>query len=256
MEYRFIEIMTSERITHILLNRQEVMNALNRDMVDEIHHAINGIGNDTGVRAVIISGKGGNFAAGADISPMATQTPLQARKFIFNNAYNAIDDLPVPVIAAVSGYALGGGCELALACDIRICAKDAKLGFPEIKLGIFPGAGGTQRLPNLIGEGRAKEMIFLGNLIDAETALSYGLCNRIAESDPVNAAMKIAATLSERPPVALAAAKRVINYGIGRELKEGLLFEEEVWSSLFATEDQKEGMKAFLEKRKPHFKGI
>jgi enoyl-CoA hydratase len=255
MEYKFIILNKNSGIAHIVLNRPEVLNALCRDMITELQHAVTTIREAEEVRVLVISGSGKNFAAGADIGPMADQTPDQARKFSFNKTFNDLEDLPIPVIAAISGYALGGGLELALACDIRICSEDAKLGLPEIKIGIFPGAGGTQRLPRLIGSGRAKEMIFTGNSVDAVTALSYGLCNKVIHGDPVNEAMDLAKVLCQRPTVAIAHSKNAINFGIGRDISSGTSYEAELWADLFSTSDQREGMKAFLEKRKPIFTG-
>jgi len=161
----------------------------------------------------------------------------------------------IPVIAAISGYALGGGLELALACDIRICSADAKMGLPEIKLGIFPGAGGTQRLPKIIGTGRAKEMIFSGAIIGAERALEIGLVNGISEGSVFDEAMNMANIFRLLSPLALAAAKKAVNFGLGNDLHSGIKFEEEQWAGCFSTEDQREGMKAFSEKRKPVFTG-
>lgn len=256
MDYSNIQFKIENSIARILLNRPKVLNALNREMVLEIYDALQQIQKTSDARALVISGAEKNFAAGADISPMLELSPKQAREFCFNEIYNALDDLPLPVIAAISGYALGGGLELALACDFRICSEDAKLGFPEIKLGIFPGGGGTKRLPELIGISRAKEMIFLGGIIDAKNALEYGLCGRVVAGDPMEEALKMAAALVERPPVALGLAKKVINHGAGTDQKTAIEFETVVWADLFSTEDQTEGMKAFLEKRKANFKGI
>jgi len=255
LKYNHILLAVEKAIAHIVLNRPKVLNALNREMVSELHDAVRQITADGAIRVLVISGSEKNFAAGADIAPMADLAPAQASEFCFNRAFNALEDLPIPVIAAISGYALGGGLELALACDFRICSEDAKLGSPEIKLGIFPGAGGTQRLPKLVGISRAKEMIFLGRNIDARTALEYGLCDKVVQGDPLPEALALAEQLADRPAAALQSAKRVINYGAGRDLRTGIEFEEERWTDLFTTEDQKEGMKAFLEKRKPNFKG-
>jgi enoyl-CoA hydratase len=255
VNYKNIMVSVDGAVCHIVLNRPKVLNALNRETVSELHAAVRDAGSSGVIRALVISGSENNFAAGADIAPMSELSPAQAREFCFNDAFNALEDLPVPVIAAISGFVLGGGLELALACDFRICSEDAKLGSPEIKLGIFPGAGGTQRLPKLIGASRAKEMIFLGRNIDAKTALNYGLCDRVVQGDPVPEALALAAQLAGMAPVALRNAKRVINYGIGKDIRTGVKHEEEAWTELFSTEDQKEGMKAFLEKRKPVFKG-
>jgi enoyl-CoA hydratase len=255
MDYKHIRFNSGGPVAHIILNRPKVLNALNREMVDEILDAAGCIAGNDEIRALVISGSENNFAAGADIGPMVDLTPAAVPGFAYNDAFNALEDLPVPVIAAIAGFALGGGLELALACDFRICSKDAKLGSPEIKLGIFPGAGGTQRLPRLIGPSRAKEMIFLGRNIDAETALRFGLCDRVVEGDPVSAALAMAEQLAKQAPVALRIAKRVINFGLGRDIKTGVACEEKGFAELFTTADQKEGMKAFLEKRKPEFTG-
>ncbi len=255
MEYHHIEYSCENGIARIVLDRPDVLNALNRAMVDEILDAVRAIAADDSVRVLVIRGRGDNFAAGADIGPMVDLTPAEVPGFAYNDAFNALEDLPIPTIAALSGFVLGGGLELALACDFRICSKDAKLGSPEIKLGIFPGAGATQRLPKLIGPSRAKEMIFLGKSIDAETALRYGLCDRVIEGDPAVEALAMAEQLAKQAPAALRIAKGVINYGLGRDVKTGVAYEEKGFAELFTTADQKEGMKAFLEKRKPVFTG-
>ena len=208
MEFKFIKMKVEDGIAQIILNRPEVLNALNIATGDEIISVSRILKNDSNIHALIISGIGANFAAGADIVPMMNATPLEARKLTFNRAYNSIESLDIPVIAAISGYALGGGLELALACDIRICSADAKMGLPEIRLGIFPGAGGTQRLPKIIGAGRAKEMIFTGIPVDAKRALEIGLVNAIAEGSVIDEALKMAKIFRNLSPVALGAAKR------------------------------------------------
>jgi enoyl-CoA hydratase len=254
MDYKQIKYNCENGVARIVLDRPDVLNALNRDMVTEIRDAAGRIAGSGDARALVIAGAGGNFAAGADIAPMADFTPAEARAFCFNDAFSAVEDLPVPVIAAITGYCLGGGLELALACDLRVCAPGATLGSPEIRLGIFPGAGGTQRLPRLVGAGRAKEMIYFGKSIDAQTALAWGLCDRVAE-DPHAEAFTMAQRLAAGPTAALRLAKKAINDGAGRDIAAGLAREEEAWAELFLTADQKEGMRAFLDKRKPVFKG-
>jgi enoyl-CoA hydratase len=245
-----------ENIAFIILNRPRVMNALNEDVLTEIDQIIDRIAEDKGVRVVIITGGEKNFAAGADISRMAEASPEAARQFSFKDTFNKIENLWKPVIAAIAGYALGGGLELALACDLRIATQEAKLGLPEITLGIIPGAGGTQRLPRLICSARAKELIYTGKMIDAQTAFNYGLVNKIvAGEDLLEEATQLAKELSSRPPFALRAAKQVINNGLNMDLKTSIEFEAIAFADLFSTEDQKEGMKAFLEKRKPKFRG-
>ncbi len=254
MEFRHIRYTCENGVARIELDRPDVLNALNREMVSEIRDAARVVAGPGGARALVITGAGANFAAGADIAPMADLAPEGARAFCFNDAFNAVEDLPVPVIAAITGYCLGGGLELALACDLRVCSPNATLGSPEIRLGIFPGAGGTQRLPRLVGAGRAKEMIFFGKSVDAQTALSWGLCDRVVEN-PAAEASAMAARLAAGPGAALRLAKKAINYGLGRDIRAGLACEEEAWAELFTTADQKEGMMAFLEKRKPVFTG-
>ncbi|HPF06929.1 MAG TPA: enoyl-CoA hydratase-related protein [Spirochaetota bacterium] len=255
MKYRFIEFIIDDGIAQIKINRPEVLNALNIETGDEIIDVCNKLKKESSARAMIITGSGSNFAAGADIIPMMNASPQEARKLTFNRAFNSIESLELPVIAAISGYALGGGLELALACDFRICSEDAKMGLPEIKLGIFPGAGGTQRLPKIIGTGRAKEMIFTGAVIEAERAFEIGLVNSIAEDDVLNEALKMAKTFRSLSPLTLGAAKRAVNFGLGNDLQAGIRFEEELWAGCFSTDDQREGMKAFSEKRKPEFTG-
>lgn len=256
MGFENIILEIKEHIAVITLNRPKVMNALNEDLVAELDKAVDKIAGNDEVRAVIITGGEKNFAAGADISKMVEGNPQWAKSFSFKDTFNKIENLQKPTIAAVSGYALGGGLELALVCDLRIVTEGAKLGLPEINLGIFPGAGGTQRLPRLIGSTRAKEMIYLGSIIDAQTALSYGLVNQVVkEENLLEEAMKIARKLAAKPPVALRTAKQVIQDGLSMDLRSGIEYEAVVWASLFATEDQKEGMRAFQEKRKPNFKG-
>lgn len=243
------------RIAVVTINRPEVLNALNRETVDELDALVDELNRDQELRAVIFTGGEKHFAAGADITAMVEGNPEFARGFVFKDTFNKIDDLSKPTIAAVAGYALGAGMELALACDLRVAKSNVKFGLPEVSIGIMPGAGGTQRLPRLIGAARAKEMIMLGGMVDASTALSYGLVNRVVEENVVEEALKLATKLAALPPIALRSAKQVVNQGQSMELKLAIDLEAMAWASLFATEDQKEGMRAFLEKRKPEFKG-
>ena len=252
---KYIKYEIENQIATITINRPEVLNALNKDLIDEFGLTIDNMMNEGNARVLIITGEGKSFAAGADIVQMIEMNPAQARGFIFSDVFNKIEALPIPVFAAIKGFALGGGLELALACDFRICNAKAKLGLPEIKLGIMPGAGGTQRLPKLIGLSHAREMIYFGDIIDAEKAYQWGLCDRVVEGDPLEQAKELAAKVIEKSPVALEAAKKTINYGIDKDLSSGIAFEVIVWSDLFSTADQKEGMRAFQEKRKPNFTG-
>lgn len=253
MSYQFIAIKRENEIAVVYLNRPREMNALNKEMVEELDRAFSEMAADDDIKAVVLTGEK-NFAAGADITGMLTLTPDEARGFSFSRSFNNIEAFPKPVIAAIYGFALGGGLELALTCDMRVAAPGAKLGFPEINLGIFPGAGGTQRLPRLIGPGRAKEMIYGGNAIDAGKALEYGLINMLAE-DPREEALKIAKRLAAKAPIALKLAKQCISMAFDLDQNNGIEFEAAAWASTFATEDQREGMRAFVEKRRPTFKG-
>jgi enoyl-CoA hydratase len=253
MNYEFIDVKIQDGIAIVSLNRPKALNALNKDMVMELDRAFDEMASDSLVKAVVITGEK-NFAAGADISNMLALSPEQAKEFSFRHTFNKIEDFPKPVIAAIPGFALGGGLELALTCDMRIASADAKLGFPEINLGIFPGAGGTQRLPRLIGSAWAKELIYTGAVINAAKAAEYGLVNMITEN-PLEEALKLAGKLAAKAPVALKLAKQCINLASDVDQKTGIEFEAATWSSTFATEDQREGMKAFVEKRKAVFTG-
>lgn len=254
--FNHILLEVNSYVATLTLNRPQVLNALNRSMVDEIDAAIDRIARDNNIRVVVLTGAGKHFAAGADVNDMALMGPEEARSFAFGTIFNKLENLPQPVIAAVKGYALGAGFEMALTADIRLAGSSARFGLPEINLGIMPGAGGTQRLPRLIGNAQAKELIFLGHNIDAPTALQLGLVNRIvADEELLDEALKMAEKMSAKPPLALKMAKRTINTGLNLDIKSGTDLEVISWSDLFATEDQKEGMKAFLEKRKPNFTG-
>lgn len=254
MQFENIIVKVEDQIATITLNRPAVMNALNKDMVNELDQAAENIAANPDIKALIITGEK-NFAAGADITSMVELNPEQARAFSFKDTFTKIENLTMPVIAAMDGYALGGGLELALTCDLRIATPAARFGLPEINVGIFPGAGGTQRLPRLIGVSRAKDMIYLGKMIDAPMALNYGLINQIVEADLQAEALSLARRLAKKPAVALKLVKQTVNYGTGVDLKTGMEFEALAWGNLFATADQKEGMKAFMEKRKPEFSG-
>ena len=250
-----VNLTVGEGIALISVERPEALNALNRDIVDQMDALIDRVAEDESVRCLILHSDG-NFAAGADIKAMAVCDEEGAKAFGFSPTYNKLTRLSVPVIAAIEGYALGGGMELALTADIRIAGKSAKMGLPEVTLGIFPGAGGTIRAPKLIGEALAKELIFTGDPVDADRALAIGLVNRVVDDDQVlESAMKMAKRIARRGPVAVRMAKDVINRGLlENDVEKGTALEAEQWVKLFNTEDQKEGMKAFMEKRKPEFK--
>lgn len=242
----------------VTLNRPEVFNAMNDEIMMELNQLMDQIAMDKQVRALIITGGSGVFCAGADIDFALNADPIRAVEFtaLCNEAVNKITNLDIPVIAAISKMAFGGGCELALGCDIRIAAIGTRIGLPEVNLGIIPGTGGTQRLTRLVGEGWAKQLILTGEPVDAETALSIGLITKVVPAGSLmDEAKKIAAKLTTKPPIALKMAKKCINYSGNVDLASGLEFEQRSCSILFSTEDQKEGMRAFLEKRQPVYRG-
>lgn len=249
----------SEGIGTITLNRPKSMNAINGEFVRELDKLFDEIARDDETVTVMITGSEKVFCVGADIKEIiGIRTPMEAHLFIsgVQQLFNKIEKQEKPVIAAVSGLALGGGCELALACDIRIAAENAIFGQPEIKIGVIPGGGGTQRLPRIVGLGRAKELLFTGDPIDAHEAYRIGLANKVV---PVESLMsetkKMALKLTHQPWLALKLTKNVVGEGIHMDLQSALALEARCFEILFSTEDQKEGMKAFVEKRKPIFKG-
>jgi len=242
----------------ITINRPEKRNALNIKTREEGAAALEQLQADDGVRVVIITGAGDKaFIAGADIGEFAGRTALTQRAIMLGRSlFTAIDVFPKPVIAMVNGYCLGGGCELALACDLRIASETAAFGQPEINLGIIPGGGGTQRLTRLIGEGKSMELILTGEIIDAQTALHLGLVNHVVPADQLEArTMEIANQMAEKSPIALRMAKEAVKLASRSNLDEGLRREVDLFALCFSSEDKDEGVGAFLEKRKPSFKG-
>jgi enoyl-CoA hydratase/carnithine racemase len=253
----FVQWETKDGIGTIRLARPPV-NALNTQVQEEIRAAATGAAEDPEVRAVIVYGGEKVFAAGADIAEFTTTTYQQmtARAAALSGAFDTVARIPKPVVAAITGYALGGGCELALACDWRVVAEDAKLGQPEIRLGLIPGAGGTQRLARLVGPARAKDLIFSGRMVDAEEALRIGLADRVVPAADVYAtAVELLRPYTSGPALALRAAKLAVDHGLGMDLASGLAFESQLFASLFATDDVREGTAAFIDKRKPRFTG-
>ena len=258
MEFKTLIFEKEAGVGILTLNRPKQLNAINGEMLSDLSRAMDMIAADAEVKAVILTGGEKVFAAGGDIAFMSGADSPAAESFIAlcHEAFDKVAGLEKPVVAAIAGMALGGGCELSLCCDIRICSENAKFAQPEINLGIIPGAGGTQRLARLLGPGWCKYLTMLGDPIDAGTALSLGLVAKVVPPDQLmNEAKKIAAKLAAKPPVALRVLKKAINYGMNVDLASGLAFEQKVFALLFSTEDQKEGMKAFLEKRKPVFHG-
>src|SRR6266516_4392403 len=247
-----------ERVAIITINRPEKRNVLNIKTREEGAALIEELRGDDSVGVVVITGAGDKaFIAGADIAEFAGRTAMMQRNVMVSRSlFNAIDSFPKPVIAIINGYCLGGGCELALACDIRIASENASFGQPEINLGIIPGGGGTQRLARLVGEGEAMEMILTGEIIDAKTAHAIGLVNHVVPLDQLEAkTMEIASRIAEKSPIALSLAKEAVKIASRSNLDEGLRREVDLFALCFSTEDKDEGVKAFLEKRKPVWKG-
>ncbi len=252
-----VDIEVADGIGTLRLNRPP-MNALNVEVQEGLRDAAARLGADPEVAAVVVYGGEKVFAAGADIKEMAelSYVDMSLRAGPLSAAFDAVARIPKPVVAAITGYALGGGCELALACDWRVVASDAKLGQPEINLGIIPGAGGTQRLSRLVGPARAKDIIFSGRMVDATEALAIGLADQVVPADEVySAAVALVKRYVGGPAVALRAAKQAIDGGLSMDLAAGLAWESQLFAGLFATEDRREGMAAFVEKRKPKFTG-
>lgn len=253
----FVRLEVAGGIGTIRLERPP-MNALNTRVQEELREAAQAASADDGVRAVVVFGGEKVFAAGADITEFTTVTypEMVTRAAALSGAFDAVARIPKPVVAAITGYALGGGCELALACDWRVVADDAKLGQPEIKLGIIPGAGGTQRLARLIGPAKAKDLIFSGRMVDAAEALRIGLADRVVPAADVYAtALELVRSYANGPALALRAAKQAVDGGLSMDLASGLALESHLFAGLFATDDRVEGTTAFVEKRKPKFTG-
>ena len=242
----------------LTIDRQDKLNALNPQVVEELAQALLELDADP-PRAIIVTGAGSRaFIAGADIAVMSEMSPMEAKRFaeLGHAATALLDRGPAPTIAAINGFALGGGCEVALACDIRIAAENALLGFPEVSLGILPGMGGTQRLPRLVGPGVAKELIFSGRRIKAEEARTINLVNRVVpEGEALTVAKELASQIAANGPLAVRMAKAAANRSLDVDLTSGLEYEADQFGLLFSTEDAREGMGAFVEKRKAQFKG-
>lgn len=257
MSYYNLIVTKEEGLGIITINRPEVRNALDPQTWYELRAAVRQVKLDNEVKVVVITGAGGRaFASGADIRSLRDRKWLDVLTSEVNDTLNEIENLNKPVIAAIDGYALGGGCELAMACDIRIATDRSKLGQPEVNLGIIPGAGGTQRLQRLVGIGKAKELIFTGDIIDAFEAKNIGLVNKVVSPDQLMLAVReMAEKIMTKGPIAVSVAKAAINVGSNTDIYSGLMFEKFAQTVAFASEDRIEGTTAFLEKRRPNFKG-
>jgi len=259
MTYQNLLVQVQDRIGRITVNRPEKLNALNRTTLEEIDAAVAAMASDPAVGAVLLTGAGAKaFIAGADINELARQSPVEGREYTLfgQGVLDRIECLGKPVLAAVNGYALGGGCEIALACTLRFASTTARFGQPEVNLGIIPGYGGTQRLARLIGRGKAQEMILTGEMIDAAEAHRIGLVNGVVPPEElISRTESVARTILSKGPLAVRYALDAVHRGLGMPAREGLAYEAALFSVLCASEDMKEGTKAFLEKRKAEFRG-
>ena len=259
MSYENVTVSKEEGLGTVTINRPKALNALNTATVRELLSAFDEMAQAPDVKVVILTGGGDRaFVAGADISEMVTYAPLEAEAFaaLGQRLMFRIERLPKPVIAAMHGFALGGGCEIAMACDIRIASDKLKIGQPEVKLGVLPGFGGTQRLARIVGPGKAKEMIFSGDVYDAAEALRTGLVDRVVPFEKLmEETKKLARTIASRGEVAVRLAKDAINAGMDVDIGSGCMLERKAFGMCFASQDRVEGMKAFLEKREPKFTG-
>lgn len=259
MTFENLRYEVDDRIARITVHRPEKLNALNRRTVEELGLACEAAAADGNVLGVVITGSGPKaFVAGADIAELAEQTPLQGKEYALHGQriFSSIESLGKCVVAAINGFALGGGCELALACHLRVAAENARLGLPEVTLGILPGFGGTQRLARLVGKGRALEMILSGDMIDAHEAYRIGLVNRVVpEGQALEQAEQLARRIATRAPLACRLAGEAVHEGCEMPLEEGLFLEASLFGLAIATEDFREGTRAFLEKRKARFEG-
>ena len=256
--YETITVEKRGKVAILTINRPDKLNALNKQVHTEGVAALDELRKDESIRVLVITGAGEkSFIAGADISEFEGQTPVTQRDLFHEKTFfNTIDAFPKPVIAMVNGFCLGGGNELALACDLRIASENARFAQPEINLGIMCGGGGTQRLPRLIGEGRAMEIALTGDMINAETAHKYGLVNHVYPAAELEAkTMELAEKIAEKAPIALQLSKEAVKFASRSILDEGLRREVDLFAICFSTEDKQEGVAAFLEKRKPVFKG-
>jgi enoyl-CoA hydratase len=259
MSFANLLIEIANCVAQVTINRPAALNALNVDVLNELDAAFDGLKDDDSVACIILTRSGSKaFVAGADIAAMQPFNAIEGVAFarLGHALMNSIEGFPKPVIAAVNGFALGGGCELAMACDVRIASENARFGQPEVNLGVIPGFGGTLRLARLIGKGRAKELIFTGDMVNAEEAFRLGLANKVVPAvDLLAEAHKMAAKIVSKGPVAIRFAKEAVDNGLEMDLDRAGRFEADLFGLCFATDDQKEGMQAFLDKRPAKFSG-
>src|SRR5450432_2042563 len=259
MNFENILLEKKNSIAYVTVNRPKVLNALNMATMEELRTAFHDIKNDAAVRVVIFTGAGEKaFIAGADIGELAKQDAVSGKEYTHRgqNVLNLIENLGKPVIACINGFALGGGCEIAMACTMRLASESAKLGQPEVKLGIIPGYGGSQRLPRLVGKGLAMQLVLTGEMISAQEALRIGLVNEVvAAAELIARAEAIAAKIIANAPLAVQYTMEAVNKGMNMTLQEGLFLEATLFAVCCSSEDKNEGTKAFLEKRKPNFQG-
>ncbi len=259
MQFNNVLYVADGAVATVTINRPKALNALNQETLEEMLRCFRELAQNEAIRVVIVTGGGDKaFVAGADIAFMEKLSPLAARCFAMlgQKVLSTIENLPQPVIAAVNGFALGGGCELALACDIRLASENARFGQPEVNLGVLPGFGGTQRLPRLIGRGRANELLFTGDIIDAQEAARIGLVNRVVpQAQLLPSCREMAEKIASRGPVAVRLCKEAVNNGVEVDLARACQYEVDQFALCFTSDEQKEGMRAFLEKRPAKFQG-
>ncbi len=255
-KFDFVKFEKKNNIAYVTINRPEALNALNQKVLEELKEIFDIMSNDEEIKAVILTGEGRSFVAGADIAQMKDQTMLEGRNFIVfgQSVMDTIDNFRKPVVAAVNGFALGGGCELAMACDIRVASSKAKFGQPEVGLGIIPGFGGTQRLTRLVGKGMSKYLTFTGEIINADESLRIGLVEKVVEPEKlIEECEIIVSKIISNAPISIEMSKLAINVGAEIDLAAALKYEAELFATCFGTDDKIEGMSAFLEKRDAKF---
>ena len=258
MSYETIAVQVSDRVATVTVNRPDKLNALNDRVITELGEAVDQVVSDSNVGGIILTGAGRAFVAGADISELESHGPVSAKRLAQTgqDVFGRFESSPKPVIAAVNGFALGGGCELAMACHIRIASEAAKFGQPEVKLGLIPGYGGTQRLPRLVGRGRALQLLLTGEMIDAQEAFRIGLVNRVVPAAELMATVKALATeLASKAPIAMRYIIEAVNRGLEISFESAQIHEATLFGLVASTADMREGTRAFLEKRKAQFKG-